>query len=181
MAYPPLVSKAELEAAYPGETFTETAIAAISDDIRLTAGWHIAPEVTETLLVRSDGENVMLLPTLKVAEIVGMERWTGTAWVSHWVDVVGGYDARSHSLRRSRGFPAGLYRVELTHGFETLPPALMEGVRYLLDDKPSGRLVASESLPGHAVTFVQDSTAQRTYSAFTSMGSLGAYKLGPRP
>lgn len=182
--YPPLVTREELDAAYPGALagVTDAALAAVQDDIRRAAGWHIAPKIIETIKIRSEGGQAIVLPTLKAGNVLNVERWDGVSqWLPVGWDPVGGFDTRSNTMHRSGGWPKGMLRIELEHGYNTLPAALLEGIKYLLDDAPSSRLVASESLPGHAVTFVQDRTAQKTYGLFSSMGSLTSFKLGPRP
>lgn len=82
--------------------------------IRERCGWHIAPEVTETVTVDGSGGSVVVLPTLRLNDLVSITD-DGTAVTDpEW--------SRSGVVRRYcwtyklRGVVA-----EMTHGFEVWP------------------------------------------------------------
>lgn len=92
-------------------------IAAAEQMVRDYCGWHVAPVVTQTLVLDGSGARSLFVPSLKVLNITdckvrGVEldvstlEWSGDGF-----------------LRRDCGWPARLRSVELTleHGFESAP------------------------------------------------------------
>lgn len=182
MDYPPLVTHTELAAAHPGASFSPDDLAAAVDDIRAECGWHIAPEVAETFTLRSDGQDALVLPTLKLTDVLAVRYWDGTSWadVAGW-DPVLGWDPRSCCVFRPGGFPRGRVQVDVLHGYTKAPPSLVKGVARLASGRPAASEVAAENLPGHSVQFRDNTPAAATMASFASSGSLSRYRLGPRP
>lgn len=182
MDYPPLATSEQL-AGYPGGPFSVDTIDATAEAIRMEAGWHIAPVVTETLTLDSDGEAALTLPTLKLVDVLAVRYWNGAATVP-----LGGWDARTGwserrcSIYRSGGFPAGRRRLEVdvVHGYEQTPKALLAGMARIMAG-PSMSEVAAETLPGHSVTFRTDTVNANMVAGLLTSGSLAKLKLGPRP
>lgn len=183
MEYPPLVTKAELEAAYPtAGPVSQPDLDALQDDVRSVCGWHIAPKLVETVTLRSEGETALVLPTLKLHAVLSVERWTGTTWEPMTgAEDVDNWSARSCCIYRASGFPRGTIRVTMEHGYETLPPALLQGLQRLLSGRPGPGAVAAEGLPGHTLTLDTSGPFHATLASFVSSGSLSRFKLGPRP
>jgi hypothetical protein len=48
---------------YPGGPFSQEVVDAAAAYVRNLAGWHIAPVVTETLVVEAPGGSQLILPT----------------------------------------------------------------------------------------------------------------------
>lgn len=179
MEYPPLVDASTLGTGAPSQDDLDT----MADDIRAYCGWHIAPVVTETITLDSDGQEALVLPTLKLQDVTAVRYWDGTTMAP-----LGGWNARTGwstercSIYRAGGFPRGrrAIEVDIVHGYANVPPALVKGILKLTTG-PGPEDVASESLPGHAVTFRGDTPATATATVLASYGALARYKLGPRP
>lgn len=148
MALPPLVEPAALTE-FKGSPFPATPTHAAGEQIRRVCGWHIAPEVTETVVLDSDGGPVLALPTLRlssVAEVRDLTRETPVV-VNNWRMSSNG------TLVRLGGWPwgAGAVEVTFTHGYESCPMELLPLI--------AGRVrrrVAQESLGSRSVTYLDD-------------------------
>lgn len=115
-SYPDLCAPSDLSV-----EVSEGAVRAASDVIRRACGWHIAPEVTETLVLDSDGGRILALPSLRV---------TGVSGVTDADDVaIEGWSwSSSGLLERADGcWPRGFQsvKVAVTHGFVDAPPGLL--------------------------------------------------------
>ena len=181
MAYPPLVTVQDLPAG-PGAP-SQDDLDVIADDVRAHCGWHIAPEVTETLTLDSNGADVLVLPTLALNDVTAVRYWNGSEMVplSGW-DTRTGWSSESSTIRHAGGFPRGrrMLEVDVRHGYETVPKSLVAGLVRLLAG-PGAADVASESLPGHAVTYRGTTAYTSTVALLASGGALARYRLGPRP
>lgn len=106
---------------YPGAPFTTAVVESAAESVRDEAGWHIAPEVTETLTVVSKGGTALLIPSLRYT-ITAVRDVTDPAApeaITNYVDRGAGI------LHRSYGWATDhKYEVVLTHGYATCPPAL---------------------------------------------------------
>ena len=93
---------------------------ATADTIRRFCGWHIAPEVTETVRLFSEGSNTIILPTLLLKNITSVKvngrEVTGYTWDPKGILYLGGWPAP----RRSP------IEVTMSHGYRTVPPALKQ-------------------------------------------------------
>lgn len=163
-AWPELVLPADL-IGFPGAPFTPSTVGAAANQIRRTCGWHIAPELTETLTVDHDGSTVLHLPSLKVSEVTSVRDVTGstpreiTGWRWSGAGMVSGH------------FPRGFRSIEitLTHGYSECPPDLLPVVA-----SRTQRRAMQESLGSRSVSYSSDGD-----QVFES--ALDAYRLGPRP
>lgn len=178
---PPLVTPADV-AGMPNPP-SDDDLEAMGDAIRAECGWHIAPEVAETLVLDSDGQDALVLPTGRLGAVTAVRYWNGTNMVplSGW-DAQTGWSAQRTSVYKAGGFPAGRRRLEVdvVHGYPSVPKGLLAGVLRLLAG-PSRQDVASETLPGHAIAFNTASATQAAAAVLTTSGALTPYKLGPRP
>lgn len=94
-------------------------LAAALAAVRRYCGWHIFPEVTETITVDGTGGELLHLPTLKVVDVHGVRETTGDQW-SHCTITW----SAAGMLRKRHGRFTDEFRgveVSLTHGFAEAP------------------------------------------------------------
>lgn len=162
---PPLVDAADLEG-QPGAPFTDAQVSTAADVVRRAAGWHIAPEVTQTVTLDHDGSSVLQLPSLHVTDVAAVRDVTGpeprdlTGW--RW----------SAAGMISGRFPSGFraVEVEFTHGYESAPEALY-GV---IAGATSGRIRTHQAGP-FSITYADDQGSTNPQAV------LSRYALPPRP
>lgn len=140
-----LVTNEELSE-FRGHPFNDDVLASVSGQVRDICGWHIAPEIKETVLVRSRGAEVLVLPSLKVAEVTRVEdAVTGD-------EITGYFNWQDGTLElfTGRRFPPAV-KVTMTHGYEICPPALLRPIADEAMAEKSGGRVRSESLASRSV------------------------------
>lgn len=137
----PLVSAAAL-AGFRGAPFPETVVEAAAETVRADCGWHIAPEVEQTIKVRTYGADNVNLPSLKVAEVLSVVDRDGTP-VTGWEDWENGM------LERPGGFPETIV-VTFRHGYPSCPKDLHGIIAERSGSQVTGR-VKAESLAGRSV------------------------------
>lgn len=93
-----------------GDGLPEWAVAAV----RNYCGWHIAPEVTETVRVYGEGTSVILLPSLKVQDVTQVMVDGREVFGYRW-------DTRGILYLRGRVAAHVPIDVTLTHGYKTIP------------------------------------------------------------
>jgi hypothetical protein len=109
--------------------------AAVVADVRGVCGWHIAPEVTETLTVDGPNSSVLILPTLRLVDVVSVLN-DGTAVVDPEWSTSG--MVRTYCWTwKYRGVVA-----EITHGFEEWPEDLLAAM-YEMATRPQDPSVES--------------------------------------
>lgn len=120
-----LIEAADLEPFGPtvDAALIDAAVAALRSDV----GWHIAPEVTETVLVESNGGRFIFLPTMHLVSVESVTDVTTSdapVTLSDWRELT---TARFSAgvLEKVTGWPCGVLEVEMTHGYETCPPDLL--------------------------------------------------------
>lgn len=162
----PLVLPSDLDG-FPGAPFSNEVTLAASEAVRRECGWHIAPQVTQTLTLDVSGGPVLILPTLRLVSVSEVRDVTGDA-----PRVLTGWRmSQAGMLSRRGGWPCGFGAVEVdvVHGYDACPPELLP-----LIASGAHRRVRQESMGGRSVTFVDDDTV--------GGGSvLARFKLGPRP
>lgn len=159
-----LLSSEDL-AGLPGGPFTQAAVNAAAEQVRTLCGWHIAPEITETIRLDSDGAATVLLPSMRVASVESVrdadtgEELAEWRWSPHGM------------IHRPGGFPEGFQRIEVTftHGFPKAPADLLP----VIADRTERR-VMQESLGSRSVSYSAE--GDRTIDS-----GLTRYKLRPRP
>ncbi|WP_156674060.1 hypothetical protein [Nocardia terpenica] len=150
---PPLAGARELADYEAGSP--EPAVAVANALVRDWCGWHIAPTVTETLVLNRPGTAVLMLPTLHLLDVhtvtenghpVDLERvrWSGSGYLRRdtpWTDGEGGVG------------------VGITHGWPDPPPvvaAVVLGIAKRAEDTPATAIRArtagpfSETLTTHS-------------------------------
>lgn len=161
---PPLVSAGDLDE-FNGAPFSPATVDAAVSQVRRIAGWHIAPEITETVTLDHDGSNVLHLRSLRVTDVASVRDVSGseprdlTGW--RWSEA-GMIEGR---------FPRGFRVVEVTftHGFPEAPADLLP----VLASRTQRRAM-QESLGSRSVSYSAEGDR-----AFES--TLDSYRLGPRP
>lgn len=166
----PLVDASDL-ADFPGAPFTPSQVKAAADQIRDECGWHIAPQLTQTLALDSDGGRLLALPTLHLVEVTAVRDMTGTA-----PNVLDGWrKSRIGLLERTAGvWPQGLEAVEVTivHGYEACPAALLPAIAARCQRFNKDGTVRQESLGSRSVSF-------GIIEGGDVSAALARYRLGP--
>jgi len=154
--------------------FDSFALEAAVGAVRTLLGWHLAPEVTETLTVDSPGGQRLWLPTRHVVEVTEVRVCADdgtetplTAWSSSTGWSEGGW------LYCLQGFPDGerRIRVDLTHGYEKAPAEIVAVVAAGLAPQ-----VKTETVGGRSVTVSESIGTGPSAAAI-----IARYALGPRP
>lgn len=103
------------------QPFLDTALRAASNRIRNHCGWHIAPEVTESITVDDLGGPVMRLPSRRVKEITELRIGGVVAPLAQlrWLP-----DGRLLEPYRIPSFRVA--EITLTHGFAEVPEDLVD-------------------------------------------------------
>ena len=161
---PPLVDPSDLDE-FHGAPFSAETVRAAADQVRRICGWHIAPEITQTVTLDHDGSRVLHLRSLRVTGVESVRDVSGpeprdiTGW--RWSEA-GMIEGR---------FPRGFRVVEVTftHGFDEAPADLLP----VLASRTQRRAM-QESLGSRSVSYSAEGDR-----AFES--TLDSYRLGPRP
>lgn len=150
---PSLASPAELQAVRPGGSppLPQDKIDAASDEVRLLAGWHIAPVIEEVLILDHHGGNRVWLPTRRVVEITKVEN----IYNEEPVELVDRRDYRwsADGWLEGKRFPQGArsLRITLSHGFEECPKGLLRTIA-----NRTQRRIIQEGLGTRQVTFSEE-------------------------
>lgn len=108
----PIVEVSDLTAHLSGDQ--QSALDVATALVRALCGWHVTPEVSETVAVRGNGSTVLQLPSLRVASVASVTDEDGT-------EVTGYRVAAEGYLYGHRWGTGHVYDVTLTHGFEEAP------------------------------------------------------------
>lgn len=109
---------------------TDRVLMAAGQSVRSYCGWHIAPEVTETVTVEGSGV-ALLLPTLRLTGVMSIVRddvtidLTNVKWKPN--GIVTGY-----------AFGGGDYEVTFTHGYDETPEDVAQVVADIASDSIDG-------------------------------------------
>ncbi|ROZ89008.1 hypothetical protein [Gordonia sp. OPL2] len=148
---------------------------AVCDAIRNWCGWHVAPEVTETLTLDQIGHRVLTLPSLHVTEVAAVTDADGRAITDfEWRDI--------GQLKRRNGWPVGYraVKVTLTHGFATVPPEIVSVAIHMLEERADAAdhagNIKTAQLDGAAITYDSTATAlMRDLDTYSH--AIGRYRL----
>lgn len=161
----PLVSKDDLKG-FRGHPFAEEAVAAASEQIRDVLGWHVAPAVKETVMIRSRNSNLLVLPSLRVVEIESVvNAQTGT-------ELTGWLDWEDGTLEFPYRLPPAV-KVTMKHGFEQCPASLFPVIADQARAFTTGGRVTSESLASRSLRIQVDDPMAGPI--------LQRYQIGARP
>lgn len=90
--------------------------------IRRYCGWHVAPEVSETLVLNGNGSQSLWLPSLYVTDIASITDCGDVVDVDDYDWSVNGFVQRRYGCWT---FRARQIEVELTHGYDDIPDELI--------------------------------------------------------
>lgn len=149
-------------------TFSEEIVHAAGQGIRRETEWHIAPQITETLLLDGDGSNTLILPTLHLVTVSAVRDVSGDTPA----EVTGWRKSSSGILTLRYGYwPVGSETVEvdLVHGYETCPAELLPVLARRCRDAGStsagqvrlGSLSIGTTSVGTTVTALDDAIIRR--------------------
>lgn len=120
----PLVTPAEFEAGTGGAIKASDPrvlplLSAASTAVRRWCGWHIAPVVTEELVLDSPGGSLIVLPTMRLLEVTALTVG-GVVFDVESLEWSANGEVRT---RDRRGWPEGFRNMSATirHGFESAP------------------------------------------------------------
>lgn len=159
----PLISVPDFEEFRDGDP--ARLIAAATQQVRSYCGWHIAPEVTSTVMVEGSGA-ALLLPTLHLTGITSISRDGATVDVADlkW---------KPNGIVTGRHF-CGDYEVTFTHGYATTPDDIGRLIAATVVDGTEGlRRLASLSRGPFSESYVDSTDSDRA--------TLDLYRLGVRP
>jgi hypothetical protein len=163
---------------FPGAPFTQPEVDAAVAAMRKAAGWHIAPEVTETAYIDVGiRERVLRLPTLKLVEVAEIRDATGDAPEAIYVTQYRP-SRRTGLVRRTANYwPAGYEAVEadITHGYDETPPELLPLAAQLALTERRDRSVRSVSVDDASTTYASATTALAGISG--ASGALAPYVI----
>jgi hypothetical protein len=137
--------------------------ASVVAEVRAFCGWHIAPEVTETVTLDGPGSSLVVLPTLRLVDLVSI--------TDDGVEVVDPEWSRSGMVRRycwTRKFRGVV--AEMTHGFEEWPAELLTVMAEMASTAGALTGVKAVTSGAHQVTF-------ETSIRPTQRDVLGRYQL----
>jgi hypothetical protein len=138
-------------AQFAGAPFTDDAIAVAVAEVQAACRWHIAPQVTETVVVDTPeqfdrntvGARLLQLPTLNLISVTGVRDVT---------DPDNPVDVTDYLTAQTRDFKAGLlarscgywslgsvYEVDMVHGYDTWPRDLLAAVAEAAQDQKVNR------------------------------------------
>jgi hypothetical protein len=165
----PLLSEGDL-GGFPGAPYTAQQATAAAAGVRTLCGWHIAPQVSETVVLDSDGGPLLLLPTLKLVEVAEVRDLTGDEPRA----IEGWRSSSAGMLYRRGGWPRGFGAVEvtMTHGHEVCPPELVPEVAARAQAAKRDQSVSQETLGSRSVSLRERAVASPV---------LERHMLPPRP
>jgi hypothetical protein len=158
-----LAAPADL-ADFPGAPFSAALVDAAAGSVRGEVGWHIAPAVTETVTVVSEGGTVLLVPSLRVTAVTEVRDVSGDTpeVLMDWVF------RRSGILERAYGWPKRhAIEVDLTHGYAETPPELLPVIADTARTLQRGGRVTQESLGSRSVSMASGNPASAVLARFT--------------
>jgi hypothetical protein len=150
----------------PPEGVDRDAWSAAVASVRAYCGWHIAPEVTETLTVDGSGTSVQMLPTLRLVDLISITNAGSVVTDPEWS--TSGM-VRGCWTSRLRGVVA-----EMRHGFEEWPSDLVAVIAEMVAGIAQAR-VSQVTSRSHQVSFDLDDVAERQRQ------TLDRYRLGILP
>lgn len=120
--YPPLLDASDL-AGYAGAPFSPDVVLDACDSVREEADWHIAPVVEEEVRVDADGGALLMLPTLRLREVISVYDTTNPADPRQITDF---RKTAAGMLYRRGGWPDGFESVTVVmkHGYNKCPRGL---------------------------------------------------------
>jgi hypothetical protein len=156
-----LVAPTDL-ADFPGAPFSDALVDSAAGSVRGEAGWHIAPVVTETLRVFSEGGKALLIPSLKytiseIRDVSGDTPETLTGWTDRGFGIL---------LRTS--WPSDhMLEVDVVHGYEACPPELWPVIARYVQAAQTKSTVSQTSLGDFSESYRTGSVSDPVLARFS--------------
>lgn len=163
----PLIDAEALED-LPGAPVPDSLLQAAAEAVRTEAGWHIAPQITETVEVETYKNRIAVLPTLRVSKIIAVRNADTGDELDGWR-----INKRTGILKKRSGYWPEVIEVELEHGFTKCPPELLTIISERIARGKAGN-VTQESLASRSVRFSD------SYDS-AGVSILNKYSLAARP
>lgn len=163
---------------FPGAPFADALVDAAATEIRNVAGWHIAPEQTDTVTLDGTLQQVLVLPTLKIGTVSEVRDVTGDT-----AEVLTGWEVRRDSmLYRQVGWPCRLQSIEVdvTHGHPTIPDDLMDVIAEASDAASRSPATSQLSVGSYSESYRTERLLSESIRTGLSQGSwltLARYKI----
>jgi hypothetical protein len=119
---------------------------AVVAEVRAFCGWHIAPEVTETITLDGPGSHLLVLPTLRLVDLVSITNDGAAVTDPEWS--ASGMVRAYCWTRKFRGVVA-----EITHGYEEWPTDLLAVMTEMASSASGLAGVKAVTSGAHQVTF----------------------------
>lgn len=176
MAADPIVTTQDLTLYQGGDaaTLIEQATALI----RRYCGWHITPEVTETVRLDGSGSAVQMLPSLHVTSVAAVT-YDGAVLTPAdytWAEV--GYLTFLRNgpyFSEHCGYPTGVIEVTFTHGYAEAPDVAKIIMDIVTHDRPERRGVTSKTAGPFSESYAEPGFLD------SETALLDRYRLPPRP
>lgn len=176
MPTPPLFDAAALSG-FPGAPFAESAVAAAASAIRAAAGWHVAPSVTETIVVDCDGGAYLFIPTLWLDSVTAIRDSDGNTIALDDVQLAKTPRFRAGCLYRSQSWPTlDTVELDIVHGFDACPPELLALGAAMCQSISRDRSITQESEGPFSVAYSATSQTELEASPL-----LARYRIPSRP
>jgi hypothetical protein len=117
-------------APFPGAPFSDEVTDAAAAAVRVACDWHIAPSLTETVIVESYGSRFLILPTLYLTAITSIYDVTDDAAPV----IITGYRTAATAQFKAgmvdlgSRWPRGMMEATITHGYDECPPDLLPAI-----------------------------------------------------
>lgn len=138
----------------PGAPFDAEVVTQAGEAIRNACGWHIAPELTETLTVDSAGGTRLYLKTKLLTNVTAVRDVTngGSTILTGWT-----FNRLGRLTRRS-GWPCDGHtlEVDVVHGYEECPVELLGVGATIARGLGDSRLAKQKSLGSASLTYETD-------------------------
>jgi hypothetical protein len=150
---------------FPGAPFSDALVDAAVATLRLEAGWHIAPQVTETITVNASGGTELILPTLHLVNVTEVRDVSGSTPVV----LTGWRQSRIGILTRNAGWPRGLevIEVDMVHGYEACPPELWPVIARYVQAAQTKSTVSQTSLGDFSESYRTGSVSDPVLARFS--------------
>lgn len=154
---------------FSGAPFPSAVVAAAAQSVRTDAGWHIAPEITETIEAEPTGPRIVI-PSLKIVEVVAI-RDADTGEVLEGWRLRKGPGVIERSMVRGRGCWPEVVEVDIVHGYAVCPADLYAVVAERSQRGQAG-IVRQEGIGGRSVAFSlsSDTPNSRTIARYSLAG-----------
>lgn len=145
--------------------------------VRTYCGWHVAPSVTQTLVLDGPGGSLLMLPSLLVTDVAEVKN-AGTVVADPEWSAAG--MVRAHRwTTRFRGV-----EVTLTHGYEECPEDVLAVLTHMAEQSKALKQTGPAGMQVAGPFTMQVSAAALAGAVGLSgqhRGVLDKYRLPPRP